>query len=124
MINTIVTPRISAPELNYQHHVYQKVPRIGKMRIKEPKPEILFITSFPSRECGIATYSLDLITALNNKFSNAFDISVCAIENGEETGTYNEQVRYIFQANNPSSYTTLAAKINASNKISLIVLQH
>ena len=124
MINTIVTPRISAPELNYQHHVYQKVPRIGKMRIKEPKPEILFITSFPSRECGIATYSLDLITALNNKFSNAFDISVCAIENGEETGTYNEQVRYIFQANNPSSYTTLAAKINANNKISLIVLQH
>lgn len=31
-------------------------------------PEILFITSCPPRECGIATYSQDLIKALNNKF--------------------------------------------------------
>ena len=28
-------------------------------------PEILFITSYPPRECGIATYSQDLIKALN-----------------------------------------------------------
>ena len=28
-------------------------------------PEILFITSFPPRECGIATYSQDLIKAMN-----------------------------------------------------------
>ena len=27
-------------------------------------PEVLFITSFPPRECGIATYSQDLIHAL------------------------------------------------------------
>ncbi|HRG29428.1 MAG TPA: glycosyltransferase, partial [Chitinophagales bacterium] len=124
MINTIVTPRNPVNELNNQHHVFQKIARIGKVRIKEPKPEILFITSFPSRECGIATYSLDLITALSNKFSNAFDISVCAIENGTESGKYNEQVRYIFHADNPSSYATMAAKINANTNISLIVLQH
>ena len=31
--------------------------------------EILFITSYPPRECGIATYSQDLIMALNNKFN-------------------------------------------------------
>ena len=43
-------------------------------------PEILFITSFPPRECGIATYSLDLIDALNNQFENAFTCSVCALE--------------------------------------------
>ncbi len=27
-------------------------------------PEILIITSYPPRECGIATYSQDLVTAL------------------------------------------------------------
>jgi len=37
-------------------------------------PEVLFITSYPPRVCGIATYSQDLITALNNKFSNSFPL--------------------------------------------------
>jgi len=36
--------------------------------------EILFITSYPPRVCGIATYSHDLIKALNNKFSNSLSI--------------------------------------------------
>jgi hypothetical protein len=35
-------------------------------------PEILFITSYPPRECGIATYSQDLVKALNNKFDHSF----------------------------------------------------
>ena len=34
----------------------------------KPLPEILFITSFPPRECGIATYSQDLVKALNHIF--------------------------------------------------------
>ena len=38
--------------------------------------EILFITSYPPRECGIATYSQDLIKALNNKFSNSLSIKI------------------------------------------------
>ena len=32
-------------------------------------PEILFVTSFPPRECGIATYSQDLVNALSNQFN-------------------------------------------------------
>ena len=36
--------------------------------IKQKLPEILFVTSYPPRECGIATYSQDLIKALNNKY--------------------------------------------------------
>src|ERR1035437_3549287 len=47
-------------------------------------PEILFITSYPPRECGIATYSQDLIKAINNKFSNTLSIKVCALESGDE----------------------------------------
>ena len=38
--------------------------------------EILVITSYPPRECGIATYSQDLIKALGNKFSNSLSIKV------------------------------------------------
>ncbi len=31
-------------------------------------PEILFLTTFPPRECGISNYSQDLNIALKNKF--------------------------------------------------------
>ena len=43
-------------------------------------PEILFITSYPSRECGIATYSYDLINAVKKKFGNSFSLKICALE--------------------------------------------
>jgi hypothetical protein len=35
-------------------------------------PELLFITSFPPRECGIATYTQDLISALTQQFEPTF----------------------------------------------------
>ena len=47
-------------------------------------PEILFISSFPPRECGIATYSEDLIKALENKFNHSFKIEIL-----REIGSFN-----------------------------------
>ena len=58
-------------------------------------PEILFVTSYPPRECGIATYSQDLIKALLNKYSNSFKISVCPVETGNEKYSYSDEIKYI-----------------------------
>ena len=46
-------------------------------------PEILFITSYPPRECGIATYSSDLIKAIKEKYKPAFSIKICALQQKE-----------------------------------------
>ena len=35
--------------------------------------EMVFISSYPPRECGIATYSQDLIFAVQNKFKKTFN---------------------------------------------------
>lgn len=43
---------------------------------KNKLPEILFITSYPPRECGITTYYQDLIKALDNKFKHSFKIKI------------------------------------------------
>jgi hypothetical protein len=59
--------------------------------------EILFITSYPPRVCGIATYSQDLIKALNNKFCNTLSVKVCALESGDINYTYPGEVKYILK---------------------------
>ena len=56
----------------------------ARPKSEKPLPEILFITSFPPRECGIATYSQDLMKALNHKFGNSFTLKVCAVETENE----------------------------------------
>jgi glycosyltransferase involved in cell wall biosynthesis len=87
-------------------------------------PEIVFITSYPPRECGIATYSQDLIFALNNKFRKSFDIKICALENQNDNYFYNESADYVLETDKQSSYLELAENINQNQNISMVLIQH
>ncbi len=99
----------------------------GNLTIKEPISEIaeiLVITSYPPRECGIATYSQDLIKAINNKFSNSLSIRVCALESGDTNYTYPGEVKYILKTSLAVEYEILVRKINQNNHIKLVLIQH
>ena len=86
--------------------------------------EILFITSYPPRECGIATYSQDLIKALNNKFSDSLCIKVCAMESGEVDFNYSDEVKYTLKTSLADQYGKLASKISSDNNIKIVLIQH
>ncbi len=86
--------------------------------------EILVITSYPPRECGIATYSQDLIKSLKNKFSNSLSIKVCALESNGTTYPYPEEVKYILKTSLASEYKKLAFKINRDHHIKIVLIQH
>ena len=86
--------------------------------------EILFITSYPPRECGIATYSQDLIRALNNKFSNSLSIKVCALESGKTDYEYPAEVKYVLKTSVAADYEKLALKINSDEKVKIVFIQH
>lgn len=88
------------------------------------KNEVLFITTYPPRECGIATYSQDLIKALNNKFRNSFSLKVCALESETSNYVYPDEVKYVLDTRNPSQYIGMAQQINADIRINLVVVQH
>ncbi|MFZ0281439.1 MAG: mannosyltransferase, partial [Bacteroidales bacterium] len=90
----------------------------------ENRSEILFITSYPPRVCGIATYSQDLIKALANKFSNSLSIKVCALESGETEFLYESEVKYILKTSIAHEYEELAFKINKDNCIKMVLIQH
>ena len=88
-------------------------------------PEILFITSFPPRECGIATYSQDLIKALNHKFEDSFSLKICALESERNKHEYTEgSVKYVFDTWRSDAYTQLADAINRNNRIKIVLIQH
>ena len=87
-------------------------------------PKIVFITSFPPRECGIATYSQDLIVALNNKFKKSFDITVAAVELSTDKHVYAHSVEYVLEADDSDSYAKLADDINSASGIKMVVIEH
>lgn len=86
--------------------------------------EILFITSYPPRECGIATYSQDLIKALNNKFGNSFKIKICPIESENEKHSYADKIKYTLNTDQPNAFIQLAKSINDNTDIRIVMIQH
>ncbi len=88
------------------------------------KPGILIISSYPPRECGIATYTDDLVKALNKGFDESFNINICAIESYAEQYIYPEEVKYILNTDDPISFLSLADNINADKSIHTVLLQH
>ena len=87
-------------------------------------PEILFVTSYPPRECGIATYSEDLITALNKKFGTSFNIKICALESGKASYEYIPEVISVLDTSSPESFIETADSINMNDRIEMVVIQH
>ena len=87
-------------------------------------PEILFITSYPPSECGIATYTQDLMTAINDKFCKSFSLRVCALEGKETNLQYPNEVKYVLNTTEFEDYDSLAQKINADGNLDIVFIQH
>jgi len=87
-------------------------------------PEILVVTSYPNRECGIATFSQDLIHSIKAKFKSTYSLTVCALEATESAYNYPEEVKYILRTSNLDSYCQMADKINADENINIVLVEH
>ena len=88
------------------------------------KKQVLFITSYPPRQCGIATYSQDLMNAIRKQFSDSFSLAVCALDDGKEILLYPKEVKYVLDTSDHDNYIELAKKINADDEISCVFIQH
>src|SRR2546426_593600 len=94
-------------------------------RMKNERDQLLFISSYPPRECGIATFTQDLINALNGIFDKTFDIKVCALHDGESSnGNYPKEVVYELDTGIPEKCIALAEDINNNERIISVVIQH
>jgi glycosyltransferase involved in cell wall biosynthesis len=86
--------------------------------------KMLIVSSYPSRECGIATFSNDIVNAIENVFGETLPVEVCALQNSDQNFSYNSEVTYILPVDSLDHYRLVAEKINERNDIGLVCIQH
>ena len=93
------------------------------MANKKSQSWILYVGTYPPRECGIATFTRDLATNMNRKFPG---IKSKILALNDTTGIYNYPKNVISQINDLEikEYLDIARKINEMDEIKLVNVQH
>ncbi|HLD92239.1 MAG TPA: glycosyltransferase [Patescibacteria group bacterium] len=89
------------------------------------KPKIVFMGTYPPRECGIATFTQDLLHSSQKYLGDSVLCKVAAMNLTRlDTYLYPPEVEWKIDQNNPNDYLKLAEKINSDETINGIVMQH
>jgi glycosyltransferase involved in cell wall biosynthesis len=100
-----------------------------KMALDRPAKQnettgVLVITTYPPKECGIATFSQDLVQALDKQFIQTFSIDICALDSNKEKADYPEEVKFILDVTKKQKWEQLLSTINSSEEIKIVLVQH
>ena len=86
--------------------------------------KMLIVSSYPPRECGLATFSNDIVNSVKKVFGDTLPIEVCALQNSKQQFEYGPEVKYIISSSSIEDYRLIAEKINERNDIGLVCIQH
>jgi len=85
---------------------------------------VLVLTSYPPRVCGIATYTQDLVTALNRTFTGPYRYTVCALEDGLVPRDYPGEVTHRLNTSDAEDHIRLALDVDHDPRIKSVWVQH
>ncbi|MFH1501118.1 MAG: glycosyltransferase [archaeon] len=90
----------------------------------DPTKICCFLGNYPPKECGIATFTKDLATAMNKKWNPRLKSRIIALNDEECVYHYNKKV--ILEANREDieEFINLAKRINNSDEIKIVCIQH
>ena len=89
------------------------------------KGKVVFLSTYPPRECGIATFTKDLSDSLQKRFGNAVEPAIVAMEEGESSfRIYNRKVVSKINEESAESYKAAARKINSMPSAAVVNIQH
>lgn len=92
---------------------------------KKEKYWVVYVTTFPPRECGIATFSADLIDYSDELFFGKIESRVVAMNNFKiPKQDYSSKVIFEIQEDDKVEYVLTAEKLNAIPEVKIISIQH
>jgi glycosyltransferase involved in cell wall biosynthesis len=90
-------------------------------------PRVAFVGTYPPRECGIGTFTYDLVNAFDSIDATRLSTVVAMNDYGQmydyDLHDYQGRVRWQIDADDPDSYTEVADEINRS-RIQVVNIQH
>jgi glycosyltransferase involved in cell wall biosynthesis len=101
---------------------------MAELRVLEPttaaalKPRITYMASYPPRECGIATFTKDLVDAVDRTFPG-HPAKIVALNESQATYRYGPEVKVAVTVDDPESYREAAEYVNRS-RTDLLCIQH
>ena len=92
---------------------------------KRSKSWIVYLSTFPPRQCGIATFTADLTYAVDQMFGSSVESKIVAM-NATEISNFPYPEKVISQISQPSkeNYISVANKLNRLKEVKLINVQH
>lgn len=89
------------------------------------KPIVVFVSTYPPRECGIATFTQDLLRSSRRYVGTQIVCKVAALNHSPLTHyVYPPEVAWELNQNNKTEHLNLAKTINNNLLISGVILQH
>jgi glycosyltransferase involved in cell wall biosynthesis len=85
---------------------------------------ILLMSSYPPRQCGLATFSSDIVNSVKLVFGDSLPIEVCALQMEENQFEYGLDVHYALTVSSIEEYRILAEKINTRVDIGMVCIEH
>jgi len=99
--------------------------KIEKAQMKAKKSKtILLMSSYPPRQCGLATFSSDVVNSVRLVFGDSLPIEVCALQKEENQFEYGLDVHYALNVSSIDEYRILAEKINNRPDIGMVCIEH
>jgi len=92
---------------------------------KAKPPCIIYVSSFPPRACGIATFTQDLTNAIDKEFNPGIKGRILAVnDNSTSIYNYSQKVKWNLHESEIEDYINCANLINKAEDVKLVNIQH
>ncbi|MBF4516659.1 glycosyltransferase [Flavobacterium sp. ANB] len=91
------------------------------MKAISNKSKIVFLSTFPPTQCGIATYTQDTIKGITDVFGKSIACEICELVDKPNA---NSTQAFTLNTKNREDYTRVAEEINADENVKLVHIQH
>jgi glycosyltransferase involved in cell wall biosynthesis len=91
------------------------------MKAISNKSKIVFLSTFPPTQCGIATYTQDTIKGITDVFGKSIACEICELVKEPKE---NPTQAFTLNTNNREEYSKVAEEINNDESIKLVHIQH